>query len=144
MHNNQMLELPFPQTHLGYFPEDKQLALAYQSADIFVCPSVEDAGPMMINESVMCGTPVVSFDMGVALDLVHTGETGYRAKLQDSSDLAQGMYDLLTLDKIEYERISKNCRNLGLLRCHPTAQIKDFEKLIDSLINNRRGDVATS
>ena len=135
--NEPGLDMPFPHVHLGYFAEDRQLARAYQAADVFVCPSVEDSGPMMINESIMCGTPVVSFEMGVAVDLVHTGETGYRAKLKDSSELAQGMYEILTLNKTESERISQNCRDLGQRLCHPAVQVKSFEKLIDSLVNKR-------
>lgn len=75
-------------TFLGLLPQN-QLPTVYQAADIFICPSIEDSGPMMINQSIMCGTPVVSFEMGVALDLVITGQTGYRAKLKDSVDLAK-------------------------------------------------------
>ena len=42
------------------------LAKAYAAANAFACPSIEDSGPMMINEAMMCGTPVVAFRMGVA------------------------------------------------------------------------------
>jgi glycosyltransferase involved in cell wall biosynthesis len=45
----------------------------------------------MINESIMCGTPVVSFRMGVAEDLIINGETGYIVKLKNIRDLANGI-----------------------------------------------------
>lgn len=117
--------LPFGYTLLGDLNHN-DLALAFQSADLFLCPSVEDAGPMMINQSVMCGTPVVAFEMGVAYDLVITGETGYCAKLGDAKDLAYGMKYLLSLEKNEIWKIKNNCRSFGLKLCSPQVQVKQF------------------
>ncbi len=87
--------LPFGYQHLGYIRDDKILALAYQAADVFVSPSLEDAGPLMIPEAMMCGTPVVAFPTGGAPDLVRTMENGYLAADRDSFDLAKGMLAML-------------------------------------------------
>lgn len=130
--------VPFPCKSLGMINDDRLLALAYQSADVYVCPSIEDSGPMMINEAIMCGTPVVSFEMGVALDLVHTGKTGYRAKLRDSQDLARGIAEILALSKDAYDTMSNNCRGLGLKLCHPKVQVQGFEQLFDELSLRRQ------
>lgn len=119
---------------LGFISSDSQLAAAYQSADLFVCPSIEDSGPMMINESILCGTPVVSFDMGAAQDLVHSGVTGYRAELKNSTDLAKGIDYVLNLDNDKAEKMSDECRNLGLRLCHPRVQAESFQSLFDSLV----------
>ena len=127
-------DVPFAHKSLGILNDDRLLALAYQSADVFVCPSIEDSGPMMINEAIMCGTPVVSFEMGVALDLVQTGQTGYKAKLKDSEDLAKGISQILGLSKDAYDTMSNNCRELGLRSCHPSVQVKGFEQLFDELL----------
>jgi glycosyltransferase involved in cell wall biosynthesis len=81
--------------YLGYLREEPTLATAYQAADVFVCASIEDAGPMMIPEAMLCGTPVVAFATGGAPDLVVTGQTGYLARLADSDDLARGIRHLL-------------------------------------------------
>jgi len=96
---------------------------AYQMADIFVSPSIEDSGPMMINESIMCGTPVVSFNMGVASDLVITNETGYLAMLRDAHDLANGIRELLTLSDKNYQLMKKNCRQVGMEKTSENSQI---------------------
>jgi glycosyltransferase involved in cell wall biosynthesis len=119
----------FPFTPLGHLHGDEMLASAYAAADFFVCPSVEDSGPMMINESIMCGTPVVSFDMGVAQDLVHSRKTGYRAELKNSADLARGIRYMLDLSAEEARRMSEECRKVGLESCHPTVQVGSFMKL---------------
>jgi len=128
--------LPYELKYLGFLANNEQLASAYQAADIFVCPSIEDAGPMMINQSIMTGTPVVSFEMGVALDLVITGETGYRAKLKDSADLAKGMKTILDLEDEAFHQMSLNCRELGLKTCHPDIVKSQLVELFDQAKTN--------
>ena len=98
---------------VGYLSES-DLIKAYQAADIFVCPSLEDSGPMMINQSIMCGTPVVAFDMGSAMDLVLTGKTGYRAIFGDIYDMANGIYTILSLSEESYKTMALECRNLAM------------------------------
>jgi len=127
--------LPFESHYLGLVDNTFGIASAFQAADVFVCPSVEDSGPMMINQSIMCGTPVVSYEMGVALDLIETGKTGYRAKIKDSADMAQGIYDILTLDSEKYNELSQNCSKLGLELCSPEVQLDKIEMLINNSKN---------
>lgn len=117
---------PFEHLHIGLLQGNEKLAAAYQAADVFVCSSTEDSGPMMINESILCGTPVVSFDMGVAPDLVHTGWTGYRARLRDAEDMAKGLYSLLIMDNNSMKAMKDKCREHGLQSCHPKVQVQAF------------------
>jgi len=124
--------LPFEFQYLGFLKNNEELASAYQASDIFLCPSIEDSGPMMINQSIMCGVPVVSFAIGVSLDLVITGETGYRAKLRDSNDMAEGIFNLLGLADDDYLRISENCRNMAMKLYSPEVRIMALEKLMNN------------
>jgi glycosyltransferase involved in cell wall biosynthesis len=128
------LKNSFEYNELGFIEDDRLLATAYQAADVFVCPSIEDSGPMMINESIMCGTPVVSFAMGVAFDLVQTGVTGYRAKLKNSRDLASGIKMILKLNPSEEKNISDNCKKLGLKLCSHNTQLTAFNYLFKELV----------
>ncbi len=98
----------FSSTMLGFL-DYNNLAKAYSAADVFVCPSIEDSGPSMINQSLMCGTPVVSFVMGVGLDLIKNYDTGYMAKLKDSNDLAKGIIYLLDLSDLDKEVVKNKC-----------------------------------
>jgi glycosyltransferase involved in cell wall biosynthesis len=122
-------DFPFDCTYLGYL-DHKQLAKAFQSADVFVSPSIEDSGPMMVNQSIMCGTPVVAFEVGVAIDLVFNGKTGFKAKLMDSNDLANGLKFILELQNDAYNRISNECREMALKTISTEIQAKEFMKLL--------------
>jgi glycosyltransferase involved in cell wall biosynthesis len=104
--------LPFPHHHLGLLGDDRSLALAYQAADIFVSPSIEDAGPMMVSEALACGTPVAAFEVGSALDLVRPGETGALAALGDAAGLARAMGELLC-DPARREVLGRDARALA-------------------------------
>ena len=69
----------------------EDLFRAYACADLFLCPSLEDSGPMMINYGIMAYIPVVAFEMGIALDVIRHKENGYIAKWRDVKDFANGI-----------------------------------------------------
>lgn len=117
--------------HIGYLDGSQELAQAYQLSDVFISPSIEDSGPMMINESIMCGTPVVAFEMGVAPDLVITGKTGYLAKLKSVDDLAYGIRQVLELGEHESVLMQQNCRKIALERTGNDIQLKTFLALME-------------
>jgi glycosyltransferase involved in cell wall biosynthesis len=63
-------------TDLGHLSGDAAMSAAYQAADFFVCPSIDDAGPMMIPEAMASGRPVLSTPVGIAPDLIIEGKNG--------------------------------------------------------------------
>ena len=127
-------ELPFPSRNLGSIKDDIRLALAYQAADLFLCPSIEDAGPMMISESMLCGTPVVAFDAGGAPDLISTGKTGYMAKFKDSQDFAHGIQMLLSLPHSEFQDMRQSAHRVARERHAPDAVAERYVNLCSSLV----------
>jgi glycosyltransferase involved in cell wall biosynthesis len=136
--NAAELDIAFERRHIGFLKGDVMLAAGYQAADVFVNASIEDAGPMMINESLLCGTPVVSFEMGVAIDLVHTDKTGYRAQLRDAQDMATGLRRILEQNDYTFNAMREYCRNYGLQMCHPDVQVNAFAVLCGDLIANNK------
>ena len=96
------------------FLEYENLAKVYSMADVYVSPSIEDAGPSMVNQSIMSGTPVVAFNVGVAQDIVLTGETGYRAGLMNAEDFAKGIQYIYKLTEEDRLIMQHKCRELGL------------------------------
>jgi glycosyltransferase involved in cell wall biosynthesis len=135
--NLEDLEIAFKHQHMGFLKGDIRLAAGYQAADVYVNASIEDSGPMMVNESLLCGTPVVSFEMGVAIDLVLTGQTGYRARLRDEQDMANGLRKILEMDDEAYSAMRECCRSHSLKLCHPDVQVDAFKVLCQELTSSR-------
>ena len=89
---------------------DLELLYTYfYASDIFISASIDDSGPVMINYSIACGVPVVSFPTGVAIDLVIPSKTGYIAKQGDSYSLAEGINLFYNMLPEESEVYSLNC-----------------------------------
>ena len=87
----------------------------------------------MVNQSIMCGTPVVSFAQGVSLDIVISGKTGYRARLKDSGDMAKGLYDILKMPDAEYAKMKNSCREIALELYHPQVSTKQWLKILKAI-----------
>ncbi len=105
-------EIPFDYKYLG-FVSYNELPVLYSMATCYLSPSINDAGPSMVNQALACGTPVVSFNIGVAQDCVVNGFTGYKAKVGDESDLAEGIYTICNLSVEEIESMRTNCREMA-------------------------------
>ena len=103
--------IPFQSLGLGTIPY-AELSEFYSLLDIFVCSSVDDAGPSMVLQSISCGTPVVGFEMSAVLDYVKGKGTGYCAKMKDADDLVNGMDKYFRLTVNERQAVSKKCRDI--------------------------------
>lgn len=103
----------FDAKNFGYVDMAKMPDL-YSLADVYLSPSINDAGPTMVNQSLCCGTPVVAFEMGTALESIKGQNTGYCAKLQDSKDFARGIEMIFRLSEEEREKSRKKCREYAM------------------------------
>jgi glycosyltransferase involved in cell wall biosynthesis len=72
--------------HLGYLNSEKDLSVAYSAADVFVLPSIAENLPNTICESLLCGTPVIAFDVGGIPELIDN-ENGKLVPLKDANAL---------------------------------------------------------
>lgn len=50
-------------------------AIAYSAADLFLLPTRADNLPLILQESMACGTPMLSFKVGGVPDLARPGLT---------------------------------------------------------------------
>jgi len=76
---------------LGHLHDDASLAVAYSSADVFVAPSIQENLSNTVMESMACGIPCVTFDIGGMPDMIDHKRTGYRARPYEEGDLADGI-----------------------------------------------------
>jgi len=104
----------FEVKYTGHLTFD-QLAEHYALSDVFLSPSIQDAGPMMLNQALMCGTPAVAFNIGTACDIIND-KTGYLAKYRNSKDFCNGIIHIITKSDIELQGMSETCRIQSLER----------------------------
>ncbi len=74
--NSQLADLEIEVVRLGDFrPGD--MVPYYQSADLVVIPSLMEAVSLAALESMACGTPVLSTNVGGMPEIIKDGKTGY-------------------------------------------------------------------
>lgn len=84
-------QIPFTCKVLQLTAEEKYLSIIYQCSDMYLCSSIEDAGPTMVLEAMACGTPVLGFDIGFIHQFVENGKTGFVSSLYDVKSLSKNI-----------------------------------------------------
>lgn len=115
------------------FVDADTLVRLYQMSTVFVSTSIDDAGPSMINQSLLCGTPVISFATGVALDIVVDSESGWRVGKGDTDGLAESFRLCSAMTPEEIDGLRKSSREMGLANSSYEAVGRSFEKIFNSL-----------
>jgi glycosyltransferase involved in cell wall biosynthesis len=119
--------LPLKVNSLGRITDEYTLVDCYNSADIFVAPSIEDNLPNTVMESLSCGIPVTAFNIGGMPDMIEHQKNGYLAKPFSVEDLAEGIF-WCTNDK----EINNNAGKMGR------------EKVVDNYSFNKVGGIYNS
>jgi len=94
-----------PHLHLGNIDSEHLMAVAYNAADIFVMPSLEEAFGQTALEAIACGTPVAAFAAGGIPETVRNEETGLVASVGDTVALQANIERLLG-DEVLRQRCS--------------------------------------
>lgn len=80
----------------SFASDDQSLAALYQMADVFVNTSVDDTGPAMPIEALMCGVPVICTNTGIAEELLaNQHKFGRLVDAYDSEYIARALFDVL-------------------------------------------------
>ncbi len=90
------LGISIPIKKISPTQEDDELVWIYSAADLFILPTLADNLPNGVLESMSCGTPAVSFNVGGISDAVWHMKTGYLAQEQNADDLSAGIHQLLS------------------------------------------------
>ena len=84
----------------GFVSEKRKLGLFFAAADVFLFPSLEDNLPIMVQESMAAGTPVVGFATGGIPEMVEDQCTGWLSKTADQPALDNNLRKALTHDDL--------------------------------------------
>ncbi len=131
-----LADIDIPAISLGYVEGDRLKAIFYNAADLFLCPTRADNLPLVLQESMACGIPLVSFDIGGVPDLVRPGVTGYLAKPEDPQDFCHGIVQLLA-DKTLREIMGQNCRRIAETEYPIELQAQRYIELYQQILNQK-------
>jgi len=143
MPKNIQIESKYPVYNFGHVSEEKDLALLYSMADVFVLPSLEDNLPNIILEAMACGTPVVSFRVGGIPDMVEHQKTGYLVSPRDIAGLNDGIKWVLSAASQGID-LSRACREKVERLYTPDVQAKSYENLYKRLSCKKSSVIAAS
>lgn len=120
--------------NLGVITSDRLKVAAYSAADLFLFPTRADNMPLVLLESIACGTPVVSFKVGGVPDTVRPGLTGYLATPEDAEDFKNGIVQLLE-DASARRSMQQECREIALREYNLELYVKRYVNLYQQVLN---------
>lgn len=118
---------------IGLVQNERLLCLLYSASDAFLMPTRADNLPSTILESMACGTPVVSFDVGGVGEMVETSKTGYLAANSDPADFAKGIHEIVRDDNLR-SALSAQCRAKSLEQYSIPKQAAAYQELYQSAV----------
>lgn len=125
-----------PLIHLGFVSSDRIKAIAYSASDLFILPTRADNLPLVLQESMACGTPMVSFDVGGVSDAVRPEVTGYLAKAEDHQDMCHGIVQLLDDDELR-STMSTKCREIAVREYSLEIQAQRYVSVYKDILSKR-------
>ncbi|HEX7586652.1 MAG TPA: glycosyltransferase [Patescibacteria group bacterium] len=78
----------------GRIPHEN-LPEIYNSADVFVLPSLNEGMSNTMLEALASGLPIVATDTGGSKELISEGKNGFMIKMKDSGDIAEKLEKLI-------------------------------------------------
>jgi glycosyltransferase involved in cell wall biosynthesis len=114
----------------GRVDDDAQLRRLYAAADVFVCPTREEAFGKTMAEAMACGTPVLAFRCSSPADLVEPGLTGALVEPGHSAALWQGLQLLLP----HAHRMAATCAERAVERFSTLQAAKSYHQLYRRLL----------
>lgn len=135
--NEQLLSLGIHIVTLGYIRSDNKMRDAYNAADIFVLPSLEDNLPNTMLESMSCGTPVVAFNSGGMPDMIIDDVTGRLAPSGNFQELGKAILDIIFKSEL-LKTMSINCRQMIEKSYSLDTQAKNYLELFYELIESNK------
>ncbi len=91
-----------------------ELIKLYNASSFFVSPSISDGGPSMVNQSIMCGTPVCCFNIGTAIDVIKNGKNGYKEEETTPEGLKNCLMLAVNTPKEKYFEMRKASRLIAM------------------------------
>ncbi|MEN9218351.1 MAG: glycosyltransferase [Gloeomargarita sp. DG_2_bins_126] len=120
---------------LGYIHLDRLKAGIFSAADVFILPTRADNLPLVLQEAMACGTPLIAFAVGGVPELVRPGTTGALATPANPRDLARQIEQML-VNSEHRQQLAQNCRQVALREYDLTQQVQRYIALYQQVQKN--------
>jgi glycosyltransferase involved in cell wall biosynthesis len=97
---------------IGYVSDEQEMARYLSASDVFLYPTRADNLPNVLIESIACGTPCVTFDIGGCSEIIQHNTNGIVVKPGDISGMADQLLLLLS-DRERLRRYSAEARRVA-------------------------------
>jgi len=119
------------------FTNDEYLLAQYYSmGNIYVLSSEVENAPLVICESLACGTPVVAFSIGGVLEMINHKVNGYLAKAGSCESLQDGIEYFMNMDITNKIDAQKKSREQAIMNFNSESIIEEYIKLYTSIVND--------
>lgn len=115
--NSELAGSEYPVINAGLINDDSLLAKYYAAADVFVCTSKQETGPTTIPESMSCGTPVISYQVGIVPEIIKNDENGFICPNNNSEEIANGILYFYSMEKEKRSVFGTNARKMIASNC---------------------------
>lgn len=119
------------------FVNQSVLPEVYSSSDVMVLPSAHEPFGVVVNESMLCGCPVVVSDqVGARADLVRDGETGFVFPAESVDELSKILSQALR-NRAELRRMGEFAR-LRMTEWSPETNLQAFIEAIELAVRHKK------
>lgn len=132
------MDLGFETRRIPFLKTDADLAKIYHAATVFVSPSIEEAGPMMLAESLLCGTPAVAYEIGLAKDALINNITGFIVPPLNVSKFAEAIQQVVEMDAAAYQALSERCSARANEMFDQQREMNEYKMLFTHLKNEHK------
>lgn len=110
----------------------RQLDEFYLLSDIFLNTSIQDIGPYMLIEAMLNELLVVSYNVGLANDLIEDKFSGFIVQNKSIEKYAEAIHLALNIGHLNRKQIGRNGRKSAIQNHQWINQISKYEKIFAS------------
>jgi len=121
---------------LGYIREDERKVQAFAASDVVVFPTRADNLPVVLQESMACGRPMISFSVGGVPELVRNGITGFAVPPENVEQFSKSLRLLIENDNLRVE-MGRNCRVIAEKEYSLCLQAQRYKDLFEEIVSTK-------
>ena len=131
------IELKLADRSKSFTPIDKMKDF-YNSIDIYVCASETEGGPNPILETLCCGVPIISTDVGYVSDVLGEKQSEFILKERSKEALKEKIKELVNDKEKLRELSSENLKQSE--KCTYDVIANEFKEFFDYNLNRRKNN----